>query len=52
MEEGLPSKKRKQEADWAWLVYSEKPQRLFRKKPLRMWMVYSVLQSVEVSGGQ
>jgi hypothetical protein len=33
--------RRKQEAKWVWLVYSEKPQRL--------WLVYSVFQSIEVS---
>jgi hypothetical protein len=33
--------RRKQEAKWVWLVYSEKPQRL--------WLVDSVFQSLEVS---
>jgi hypothetical protein len=50
MEEGLLSKKRKQEAEWVWLVYSEKTTKAIQKKPPRMWMVYSVIQSIEYSG--
>jgi hypothetical protein len=36
MEEGLLSKKRKQEAEWVWLVYSEKTTKAIQKKPPRM----------------